>query len=186
VTTTSGAGLVILIYRQGSSTAMGITSVSGSAISGTAAVITSQGTAVSGNYAVAAYRATGSGTSNGAVTVSFSASNNVITTIDVVQLSGANTASPIVQSAVNSSPSSGTTVTGAALSGASASDGELFFAVLTTTTSMSTPTGYTVLDVPASAIHGLWGGSSASTAGITTSLGASSYWGTMEIEINHS
>jgi hypothetical protein len=103
-----------------------------------------------------------------------------------VQLSGANPASPIVQSAVNSSPSSGTTVTGAALSGASASDGELFFAVLTTTTSMSTPTGYTVLDVPASAIHGLWGGSSASTAGITTSLGASSYWGTMEIEINHS
>ena len=183
VTTISGADLLILIYRQGSS-AVGITSVSGSAISGTATAITSQAPANS-NSEVAAYHATGTGTSNGTVTVSFSASNNVSTSIDVVQLSGDNTASPIVQSAVTASSSSGATVTGGALSGASASDGELFFAVLTTATSMSTPTGYTVLDVPASTVHGVWGSSSASTAGITTSLGGSSYWGTIEIEISH-
>jgi hypothetical protein len=183
VTTISGADLLILIYRQGSS-AVGITSVSGSAINGTATAITSQAPA-SSNSDVAAYHATGTGTSNGTVTVSFSASNNVSTTIDVVQLSGDNTASPIVQSGISASSVSGTTATGAALSGASASDGELFFAVLTTTTSMSTPTGYTVLDVPASTVHGVWDSSSASAAGITTSLGVSSYWGTIEIEISH-
>jgi hypothetical protein len=184
VTTISGAGLLILIFRQGSS-AVGITSVSGSAISGTATVITSQAPTDS-DFEVAAYYATGTGTSNGTVTVSFSASNNVSTSIDVVQLSGDNTASPIAQSAVSVSSSPGATVTGGALSGASASNGELFFAVLTTTTSMSTPTGYTVLDVPASTVHGVWDSSSASTAGITTNLGVSSYWGTIEIEISHS
>ena len=183
VTTISGAGLLVLVYRQGSS-AVGITSVSGSAISGTATAITSQAPAGS-NSDVAAYYATGTGTSKGTVTVSFSASNNVSTSIDVVQLSGDNTVSPIAQSAVSASSVSGTTVTGGALSGASASDGELFFAVLTTATSMSTPTGYTVLDVPASTVHGVWDSSSASTAGITTSLGVSSYWGTIEIEISH-
>jgi Fibronectin type III domain len=183
VTTISGADLLILIYRQGSS-AVAITSVSGSAISGTATAIASQAPA-SSNSEVAAYYATGTGTSNGTVKVSFSASNNVSTNIDVVQLSGDNTASPIAQSAVSASPSSGTTVTGGALSGASASDGELFFAVLTTATSMSTPTDYTVLDVPASTVHGVWDSPSASAAGITTSLGGSSYWGTIEIEISH-
>jgi hypothetical protein len=184
VTTISGASLLILIFRQGSS-ALGVTSVSGSAISGTATAITSQASGADGNFEVAAYYATGTGKSNGTVTVSFSASNNVSTTIDVVQLSGDNTASPIAQSAVSASSSSSATVTGEALSGASASDGELFFALLTTTTSMSTPTGYTVLDVPASTVHGVWDSSSASTAGITTSLGVSSYWGTIEIEIRH-
>ena len=184
VTTISGAGLLILIFRQGSS-AVGITSVSGSAISGTATAITSQAADADGNFEVAAYHATGTGTSNGTVTVSFSASNNVSTSIDVVQLSGDNTASPIAQSAVSVSSVSDATVTGGALSGASANDGELFFAVLTTATSMSTPTGYTVLDVPASTVHGVWVSPSASTAGITTSLGASSYWGTIEIEITH-
>jgi Fibronectin type III domain len=183
VTTISGAGLLILIFRQGSS-AVGITSVSGSAISGTGTAITSQAPTGS-NFEVAAYYDTGTGNSNGTVTVSFSASNNVSTTIDVVQLSGDNTASPIAQSAVSASSSSSATVTGGALSGASARDGELFFAVLTTTTSMSTPTGYTVLDVPASTVHAVWDSSSASTAGITTSLGVSSYWGTIEIEISH-
>jgi Fibronectin type III domain len=183
VTTISGAGLLILIFRQGSS-AVGITSVSGSAISGTGTAITSQAPADS-NFEVAAYYATGTGKSNGTVTVSFSASNNVSTTIDVVQLSGDNTVSPIAQSAVSASSSSGATVTGGALSGASANDGELFFAVLTTATSMSTPTGYTVLDVPASTVHGVWDSSSASAAGITTNLGVSSYWGTIEIEISH-
>jgi len=183
VTTISGAGLLVLIFRQGSS-AVGITSVSGSAISGAATAITSQAPTDS-NFEVAAYYAAGTGKSNGTVTVGFSASNNVSTTIDVVQLSGDDTASPIAQSAVSVSSASGATVTGGALSGASANDGELFFAVLTTATSMSTPTGYTVLDVPASTVHGVWGSSSASTAGITTSLGGSSYWGTIEIEISH-
>jgi hypothetical protein len=183
VTTISGAGLLVLIFRQGSS-AVAITSVSGSAISGTATAITSQAPTDS-NFEVAAYYATGTGTSNGTVKVTFSASNNVSTTIDVVQLSGDDTVSPIAQSAVSVSAASVATVTGGALSGASANDGELFFAVLTTATSMSTPTGYTVLDVPASTVHGVWDSSSASTAGITTSLGVSSYWGTIEIEISH-
>ena len=183
VTTTSGAGLLILIYRQGSSD-VGITSVSGTAISGTATAITNQAPA-SSNSDVAAYYATGTGTSNGTVKVSFSAANNVSTSIDVVQLSGDNTVSPIAQSAVSASSVSGTAVTGGALPGASANDGELFFAVLTTATSMSTPSGYTVLDVPASTVHGVWDSSSASAAGITTSLGVSSYWGTIEIEVSH-
>src|ERR1700722_7439173 len=74
VTTISGAGLLILIFRQGSS-AVGITSVSGSAISGTGTAITNQAPTDS-NSDVAAYYAAGTGTSNGTVTVSFSAPNN--------------------------------------------------------------------------------------------------------------
>ncbi len=184
VTTTSGADLLILVYRQGSNGNLGINSISGTAISGTPTAVNSQVFDPSSKYEVWAYRATGSGTSNGTATVSFSAPNNKTTTIDVVQLSGDKAASPIASSAV-SSGTSGTTVTGGTLSGASPSDGEVFFTGLAGSTTMSTPSGYTALDAPASAVHGAWFSSAASSAGITTNLGAGSAWGTIEIEINH-
>jgi Fibronectin type III domain len=183
VTTISKADLLIFVYRQGSNGNMGISSISGSAISGTPTAITSEVFNANGKFEVWAYQATGTGNSNGTVTVAFNSGNNVSTTIDVVQLSGDKTASPIAQSV--GSASSGTTVTGGSLPGASASDGELFFAGLATATSMSTPASYTALDVSASTVHGAWYSSSASTAGITTSLGASSSWGAIEIEIAH-
>ncbi len=184
VTTTSGADLLILVYRQQSTGNLGINSIVGTAISGTPAPVISQVFDASGKYQVWAYRATGSGTSNGAVTVSFNAAKNVTTTIDVVQLSGDNAASPIARSAV-SAGTSGATVTGGALSGASPSDGEVFFTGLTGSTTMSTPGGYAALDVPAPGVHGSWFSSSASPGGITTNLGTGSAWGTIEIEINH-
>jgi hypothetical protein len=61
----------------------------------------------------------------------------------------------------------------------------LFFAGLSGSTTMSTPGGYTPLDVPASTAHGAWFSSTASSAGVTTSLGASNTWGAIEVEINH-
>jgi trimeric autotransporter adhesin len=185
VSTTSGATLLILAYRQGTSGNLAISSITGSAISGTPASITSEpfnGTG-GGKFAVIAWRATGSGTSNGTVTVSFSAANNVSTTIDVVQLSGNNTSTPVAGSAV--STNTGTAVTGGSLSPGNPNDGEVFFAGLTTSTTMSAPTGYTALDVPATTVHGSWFSSSASSPGATANLGASSTWGSVEIEINH-
>jgi hypothetical protein len=50
---------------------------------------------------------------------------------------------------------------------------------------MSAPAGYAALDVPASGTHGSWFGSTAAAAGVTSSLGASSTWGAIEVEINH-
>jgi hypothetical protein len=186
VTSTSGAVMIILIYRQGSNGNLGVSSVSGSAISGTPAAINSKVFSSNSKYEVYGYRADGTGTANGTVTVSFANGNNVSTTIDVVQLSGENTSGPVARSAVSASSSAGTTVTGGSLTGASSSDGELFFVGLDTTRSMSTPTGYIALDVPASTVHGSWYSTSASATGITTTLGASSSWATIEIEIAHS
>lgn len=187
VASASGATLLILAYRQGSTGNMAISSITGTAItSGTAASVNSQAfnSSGGGKFGVLAWQATGTGTTNGTVVVKFAAANNVTTTIDVIQLSGNNTATPIAGSAV-STASSGTTVTGGALSPGTSSDGEIFFAGLSASTSMSTPSGYAKLDVPASTVHGAWFSSSASASGVATSLGASGAWGTIEIEISH-
>jgi hypothetical protein len=183
VTTTSGADLLILIYRDGSNTSLGVSSVSGTATSGTPVRLSAQAFGSLGNYELWAYSATGSGTAGGTVTVAFSAGNNVTTTIDVVQLSGDKVGSPVVQSLATSG--NGTAAAGAALTGASQSDGEIFFAGLTTSTTMSTPSGYSALDAPGSAVHGSWFSSSASSTAIATTLGASTAYGTIEIEIKH-
>ena len=185
VTTTNGATLLILAYRQGSDGNLAISSITGTAVSGTPmpASINSEPFSVGNNhFAVLAWQATGTGTSGGTVIVKFSKANNVATTIDVVQLSGNNT-SASVSSAV--STNTGTTVTGGPLSPGSSNDGEVFFAGLSVATSTSLPSGYTALDVPTSTVHGSWFNSSASSSGVTTTLGASAVWGTIEIEINH-
>ena len=183
VTTTSGAALLILIYRQGSNTSLGVSSVSGTATSGTPVRLSAQAFGSQGNYELWAYSATGSGTSGGTVTVAFTSGNNVTTTIDVVQLSGDKAGSPVAQSVATSGL--GTAATGAALTGASQSDGEIFFTGLTTSTSMSTPSGYSALDSSGSGVHGSWFSSSASSTAISTTLGTTTGYGTVEIEINH-
>jgi hypothetical protein len=180
VTTTSGADVLILIYRQGSSASMGVSSVSGSAISGTPALVNSEAFSSSPTRELWAYGAAGSGTAGGTVTVTFTDADNVTTTIDVVQL--ANVGSPVVQSAVTAA--TGAAATGAALTAVESGGGEIFFAGLTTRTTMSTPSGYSALDAPAtgsSAVHGAWFSTSASSTGITTTLGTSSAYGTIEI-----
>lgn len=181
VTTSSGATLLVLVYREASGSTT-INSIGGSAVSGTSTQINAEPFS-SGNDEVFAWLATGSGTSSGNVKVNFSASDNVSTTIDVVQLSANNTTTPIARSAV--STGTGSTVTGGTLTGASASDGEVFFVGLSAATTLSLPVGYTVLDVPATTLHGSWFSSSASSSGVTTTLGASPTWATIEIEINH-
>jgi len=183
VSTTSGADLLILIYRQGSSTTLGVSSVSGTAISGTPALVNSQAFSSPAKDEVWAYRATGSGTSGGTVTVAFTAANNVTTTIDVIQLSGDKAGIPVAQSGVTSG--TGTAVTGASLTGASSSDGEIFFAGLATSTTMSTPSGYSALDASGSGLHGSWFDSAASSTAIATAVGTSTAYGTIEIEVNH-
>ena len=185
VNTTNGATLLILAYRQGATGNLAISSITGSAISGTPASITSQAFNASGGgkFAVIAWQATGSGASNGSVAVTFSAANNKSTTIDVVQLSGNNTSTPIAGSAI--STGTGSAVTGGSLTPGNSGDGEVFFAGLSAPASMSTPGGYTALDVPASTVHGSWFSSSASPSGVSTTLGASATWGTIEVEISH-
>lgn len=185
VTTTNGATLLILAYRQGSDGNLAISSITGTAVSSTPppASINSEPFSVgSSHFAVLAWQATGAGTSGGTVIVKFSKANNVTTTIDVVQLSGNNTSASL-NSAV--STNTGTTVTGGSLSPGSSSDGEVFFAGLTSSTTMSTPSGYTALDAAGSTVHGSWFNSSASSAGVSTTLGASATWGTIEVEISH-
>jgi hypothetical protein len=181
VTTTNGATLIILIYRQASNANLGISSISGTAISGTPTAITSQVFNANGKYEVWAYRAAGTGTANGTIGVNFSASNNTRTVIDVVQLSGNSTASPVARSAVSSGSSA--TASGGALTGASASDGELFFAGVAASVTMSTPSGYTALDASSPGTQGAWFSSSASASGTATTLAPSSSWGTIAVEI---
>jgi hypothetical protein len=138
---TSGAPLLILVYRQvsnGSQTPTPI-SVTGSAISGGNAApsqIAAEGFCPSIKCGVAAWRATGTGTSGGTVTVSFGSNSNVTTTVDVVRLSGASTSSPVSQSTVTTS--SGQTATGGSLPGVSAGNGEVFFVGLATSTTEQT------------------------------------------------
>jgi hypothetical protein len=181
LTTTSGATLLILVYRQATTGNPAISSVTGSAISGSATAINNQ--KIDGSYGVFAWRASASGAANGTVTVTFTNANNVSTTIDVVQLAGNNTTTPIAGSAV--STGTGTTATGGTLSPGTSTDGEVFFAGTTASSTMSTPSGYTVLNVPSSTVHGSWSSSSASSTGVSTALGTSGTWGTIEIEISH-
>jgi len=181
VTTTNGATLIILVYRQASNSNLGINSISGTAISGTPAAIASQVFNSPGKYEVWAYRATGTGTANGTVGVTFSTGNNTRTAIDVVQLSGNSTASPVARFAVNSGTAA--TASGGTLTGASASDGELFFAGVSSNGTMSTPSGYTALDASSPGTYGTWFSSSASTSGTATTLAPSSPWGTIAVEV---
>jgi Fibronectin type III domain len=187
VTTTSGAALLILVYRQALVGNLGVNSISGTAIGGTPSQVSAQTFSSGGvKYLVAAWTATGTGLSGGTVTVGFTNTNFLTTTtIDVVQLSGVDTTSPVVQAAT-STASSATTATGGALPGASPSDGEVFFAGLSEATTMSTPGGYTALDAPAagsSALYAAWFSPSASSSGVVTTLGTSSTYGTIEIEV---
>ena len=78
VTATSGATLLILAYRQGANSNLGISSISGTAISGTPASITSEPFNGSGGtkFAVAAWQATGTGTASGTVSVRFASGNH--------------------------------------------------------------------------------------------------------------
>lgn len=181
VTTTNGATLVILVYRQASNGNLGISSISGTAISGTPAAIASQVFNANGKYEVWAYRATGTGTANGTVSVNFGTGNNTRTMIDVVQLSGNSTASPVARSAVNSGTSA--TASSGALTGANASNGELFFAGVSSSVTMSVPSGYTALDASSPGTYGAWFSSSASASGTATTLAPSSSWGTIAVEI---
>jgi Fibronectin type III domain len=190
VSTTSGATLLILIYRATGSGngSPSISSVSGTAISSTAAPsqVNTQAFNPSGvgRAGVFAWLATGTGQASGTVKVTFDSPNNLLTTVDVLQLSGVNTTSPVVRSAVSTGSSA--TATGGALTGASAGDGEVFFAGLGTLTTMSSPAGYTAVDAPAAgspAWEGSWFNPSASSAPIKASLGASTVWGTIEIEL---
>lgn len=184
VSTTNGATLIILVYRQASSANLSISSISGTAIiSGTPAAITSQ-TLNSNKYEVWAYRATGTGTANGTVSVNFNTGNNTRTAIDVVQLAGNSTASPVARSTVSFGSSA--TATAGTLNGASASDGELFFAGVTANATMSTPSGYTALDASSPGTYGAWFRSSASASGTATTLAPSNSWGTIAVEITHS
>lgn len=190
VSTTSGAALLILVYRQASSGSVAFSAsnpITGTAVtSGSSSAVTSQGFNSGGNhYAVLAAEATGNGTS-GTVVVNFSSANNVTTTVDVIQLSGDNTTNPIAGFAVSTGNVS--TVTGGTLSPGASSDGELFFVGLSAAETMTTPASYTALDAPvnpATATHGGWSSTSASGSGVTTTLGASATWGTIEIEISH-
>ncbi len=183
VNTTSGTPLLILVYRQGSSSNLSVSSVTGSAISSSngPSQVTAQTFGANSKYAVMAWRAAGTGTAGGTVTVSFSSSNNVTTTIDVVQLSGASSSSPVSQSAVTTGSSQ--TATGGSLPGVSSGNGEIFFVGLAASTTMSTPGGYAALDAPASGAHGSWYGSSASSSGVSSTLGASTYWAAVEVAI---
>jgi hypothetical protein len=182
ISTTSGAKLLILAYRQGSTGNLAINSITGTAVSGTPSQINTEPFTSGGNhFAVFAWQATGTGTSNGTVSVNFSSGNNTSTTIDVIQLSGNSAAAPTSAISTNT----GTTATGGSLSPGSAADGEMFFAGLSGATSMTTPAGYAALDAPASTVHGAWFSASASSSAISTGLGASRTWGTIEVEISH-
>ena len=188
VSTTGGATLLILVYRQASNGNIAINSISGTAISGSPAAVNSQ--LIDGKFEIFAWKATGSGTASGTVTVNFNTGSNpgtnVSTSIDVVQLSGNNTGSPIAGSAVSTGNS--TTATGAMLSPGSSSDGEVFFTGLIASETMGTPSGYTALDAPAApatAAYGSWFNSSASASGVTAGLGGKVQWGTIEVEISH-
>jgi hypothetical protein len=187
VTNTSGAPMLILVYRQGSSSSNTISSITGTAAGSSynpQQIVTQQFGSNSVDM-VEAWTVAGTVISNGTLTVTFAAANNVTTTIDVVAVSGSTASDPLVASTGNTNIS-GTTVSGGSLSGVSASDTEVFFAGLATSTTMSTPSGYTALDAPAtgsSALHGSWYSSSASSTGTSTTVGTSTAWGTIEVAI---
>lgn len=109
VTTTSGATLLILAYRQGTNSNLGISSISGTAISGTPAPVATEPFNGAGGtkFAASAWQAAGGGIANGTVSVRFASANNVATTIDVVQLAGNNTTTPVAGSAVTTGTGTG-------------------------------------------------------------------------------
>ena len=186
VTTASGKTELILVYRQSSVGAETITGITGPFSGSPSQIAASTGYAANGKTMVYAWQATGNATT-GTVTVTFSGNNkNIVTVVDVIQLSNNNTSSAIAQFAT-ATGSSGT-ATGA-LTSPAAGDAEIFFVGAGANTTVATPGGFSSLDFnQGSSGQGfgvLSAFNSAAQASTSSTLGASNPWGSIALEIKH-
>lgn len=180
--------VVVLIYRE-SASGDSVASVSGTAISTPSLVTANAPFGGSTAYYEWAYVATGTGTSAGTVTATFS-KGNAATQIDVIVLSGENTSSPVAQSNIKGSSTAMTSAT-ATLTTPGAGDGEItLIGTVGNTTSIGTPTGWTQFEFNHNAASPAYGvgseGTSTAVASQGFALGSSVAWGTIALEIRHS
>lgn len=184
VATTSGATELILVYRESSITGDAVSSITGPFTANATQVSVNQDFAAN-KSSLFAYRATGNGTS-GTVTVNFSGNNkNIVTVVDVIQLSGNDTGTPIVQFSNASGTSASAT---ASLSNPAAGDPEIILIGPRANTTVQTPAGFSQLDAHAGTTGAgydfkiVFGPAETSTS---STLGASATWGTIALEIKH-
>jgi hypothetical protein len=183
----SNSTILILVARDGTQSSDAISSLTGTAISG-ATSVNSVGTMSShpNSFSRAwVYRATGTGTASGKVTVTFNNADNIGTLVEVLVLSGNRTSSPIAQSLTNTASSNSAT---ALLTTPSSSNAEVVLVAQGDTgTTMGTPSGWTrnfwnTVTGPTGANFGAFYGPSAS-ASQSISLGANAQWGAIALEI---
>jgi len=183
----TNATVLILVARDGTQNSDAIPSVTGTAISG-ATSVNAVGTMSShpNSFSRAwVYRATGTGTASGTVTVTFNNADNIGTLVEVLVASGNQTSNPIAQSLTNTGSSNSAT---ASLTSPSSSNAEVVLVAQGDAgTAMGTPSGWTrnfwnTLTGPTGANFGAFYGPSAS-ASQSISLGANAPWGTIALEI---
>jgi hypothetical protein len=193
----SGSTVLILVARNGSQSGDAVSGVTGSAIS-TPTPVTSLTNNLSSNAGAFTnlwvYRAQGTGTTtNPAVTVTFNKSDNIATLVQVIVLSGENTKSPIAQSNNTNQCTSGCSTTATVtLPGAlSAGSKEVVLVgeAANTGTSMSSTSWATKLfwarvNGGTGCNYGSFFGTS--TAGGTVTLGTTSVWGALALEVARS
>lgn len=184
VATTSGRTELILVYRE---SAIGQDTIPTAGITGpftgTPVAVTSS-VDFSGKHSLFVWRGVGNG-ATGSVTVSFTGNNkNVLTVVQVIELSGNDTATPIVQSPAATGTTSPATAT---LTSPGSGNAELVLIGATGNTTVATPAAFTQLSTQNGATGSGYSVKSAfnATAQASTSsaLGANVAWGTIALEI---
>ncbi len=140
VTTTSGDTELVLVYYATTTSGVSVTSVTGSALSGSPNQITSE-VVDGGDDTMFAWQGTGSGTSNGTVTVNFTTGDSgdpII--VDVLQLAAGDS---VVQSGVDNGDSGSATVQ---LNVQNSSDAEVAFVATSSDETVTKPSAFTSLD----------------------------------------
>jgi hypothetical protein len=193
----TGSTVLILISRDGSQSGDTVSTVAGSAISNPT-LVTSNASNLSTNAGAFTnlwvFRAQGTGTTTSpAVTVTFNKSDNIATLVQVLVLSGENTKTPIAQSNSTNKCTSGCNTTATVTLPGALSTGSkevvLVGEAKDTVTSMSSTSWTTKLFW--ARFIGVTGANVGSFFGTTTSsgtvtLGTSSVWGAIALEIARS
>jgi hypothetical protein len=197
-TVPSNSTALILIARDGKFSGDSVTGVTGTAI-GTAtqvnAITSNMSTNASAFTNLWIYRATGTGTASGTVTVNFNNLDNIGTLVQVVVMSGNNTTTPIAQSPTPTTCTTSCTAAATAnLTSPSATSGEIVLtgqAKATGTATTSSTTGMTRMSW-----NQVSGGTgfNASTWSDVSAQATSNYtfgttgapWGTIAVEVSKS
>lgn len=195
-TAPSNATVLLLITRDGRKSGDTVASINGSAISSPALVqsVTSNLTSNKKTFTnLWVYRAIGTGTTAGTVTVTFNNTDNFGTLVQAVVLAGANSTTPIAQSGPVTCTTACTKAATASLTSPSATNGEVLLLAEAKDTGTATTTSTTGLTqmfwnhvASGNGFNASTWSDSAAQATSNFTLGTNAPWGSIAVEVTRS